>query len=186
MKAPELETNNPAVILVEPDVERDAPLGVAWLQGELGRNTLSLMGVPDKDNKPTTLAAERGRVQGFIEGRDQLNWMIQYNGKVVGSVWVDLATKEKLPAPSVHIMIGDPTMRGKGVGNFTLSTVLNYLEAQGYTTIYSRHLTKNKGAKSVLVSLGFRELGVPHTDDDGLTWQNVVRTGGNYTRPSLK
>lgn len=175
MKAPQLETTNPAVELVAPEIERDAALGIQWLQGEVGHSTLALMGVADKDNKPPTIEAERERVQGFIEGKDQLNWMIQYEGKVVGSVWADLTAKEGLPAPSVHVMIGDPAMRGKGLGFTTVSRVLNYLGSQGHKTIYSRHLTKNSGAKALLDSLGFRELNNPHVDSDGLEWQDVVR-----------
>ena len=176
MKAPQLETTNPAIKLIEPDVERDAALGVEWLHGELGHSTLVLMGVADEDNKPTSLEAERARVQDFIEGKDQLNWMIQYEGTVVGSVWVDLVTKDELPAPAVHIMIGNPAMRGKGVGFSTVNSVLNYLKTLGHETIYSRHLTKNSGATTLLDSLGFHDLGEPHTDSDGLEWQNVVKT----------
>lgn len=175
MKATQLETSNPNVELVEPVVERDAALGVEWLHGELGHNTLELMGVPEADNKPTTLKAEQERVRGFIEQNDQLNWMIKYDGKIVGSVWVDLKENEGLPAPSVHIMIGDPNMRGKGVGPATLSTVIDYIESKGNNSIYSRHLTKNQRAKSLLESLGFHNLGNKYTDTDGLEWQNVMR-----------
>lgn len=44
------------------------------------------MGVPDKDNKATDISYERERVKDFIERDDQLNWMIDYQGKVVGSL----------------------------------------------------------------------------------------------------
>ncbi len=176
MKSVTLETSNPVVELVEPDVERDAALGVEWLHGELGHNTLSLMGVPDYDNKPTTLEAERERVKGFIENKDQLNWMIQYDGKVVGSVWADVVEHEGLPAPSVHIMIGDPDMRGRGVGLAAMGSVLEFLESQGNKTIYSRHLTENERAKALLESFGFEDAGDTYTDNDGLEWQNVQLT----------
>lgn len=176
MKAPHLDTSNPAIELIEPDVERDAALGMEWLHGELGHNTLALMGVAEKDNQPTTLEAEQKRVTGFIEGNGQLNWMIQYDDKVVGSVWVDLKEKEGLPAPSVHIMIGDPAMRGKGIGPASIGAVLEYLTDQGNETVYSRHLTKNKRAASLLESFGFIKSGEPHTDEDGLEWQNVSKT----------
>jgi RimJ/RimL family protein N-acetyltransferase len=175
MKAVHLETINPVVELVEPDVARDAALGVVWLEGELGHSTLALMGVADKDNKPTSLEAEQERVRGFIERPDQLNWMIQYDGKVVGSVWVDLFKSDKLPAPSVHIMIGDPKIRGKGVGYSTISAVLEYLAAQGNKTVYSRHLTTNEGAKSLFESLGFSSLGDPYSASNELEWQNVSK-----------
>jgi len=72
MKTTPLETNSPDVQLVVPDIERDAALGVEWLEGELGRATLTSMGVADKDNKPTTLEYERERIRDFIERDDQL------------------------------------------------------------------------------------------------------------------
>lgn len=173
MKTVHLVTTNPAVELIEPNVERDAVLGVAWLEGELGRSTLTLMGVADKDNKPTSLGAEQERVKGFIERPDQLNWMIQHEDKVVGTVWVDLVDSEELPAPSVHIMIGDPAMHGKGVGSASIQAVLKHLTQKGHQTIYSRHLTKNNGAQKLLESLGFQPLGGTYADKDGLEWQNV-------------
>jgi RimJ/RimL family protein N-acetyltransferase len=170
-----LQTNNPDVSLVEPDIERDAALGVQWLEGELGRATLTSMGVAEKDNKPTTLENERERVRDFIEGQDQLNWMIEYKGKIVGSVWADLKQVGNVPAPAIHIMIGDPDVRGKGVGFAATSKVTEHLEDQGFKNVYSRHLTKNNGASGLLRSLGFTELSEPYTDEDGLEWQNVVK-----------
>ena len=174
-----LHTNNPDVLLVEPDIERDAALGLQWLEGELGRATLTSMGVAEKDNKPTTLEYERERVRDFIEGQDQLNWMIEYQGKVVGSVWADLKQVGNVPAPAIHIMIGDPDVRGKGIGFAATSKVTDHLEGQGFKSIYSRHLTKNSGASGLLQSLGFTELGEPYADDDGLQWQNVVKENQN-------
>lgn len=170
-----LHTNNPDVLLVEPDIERDAALGVQWLEGELGRATLTSMGVSNKDNKPTTLEYERERVREFIEGQDQLNWMIEYQGNVVGTVWADLKKVGNVPDPAIHIMIGDPDVRGKGIGFAATSKVTQHLEDQGFKAVYSRHLTKNSGASGLLQSLGFTNLGEPYTDDDGLEWQNVAK-----------
>lgn len=175
MKTIPLETNNPNVHLVEPELERDAQLGVQWLHGDIGRNTLQLMGVSDEENKPTTLEQEKQRVAEFIEKPDQLNWMIEYEGKVVGSIWVDLEQKDSVPSPAIHIMIGDPSVRGKGIGFSATSKVVEYLEELGNKSIYSRHLTKNTGARSLLDTLGFKNAGEPYSDDDGLEWQNVER-----------
>lgn len=177
--AESMQTSNPDVSLVQPEIERDAALGVQWLEGELGRTTLSSMGVADKDNQPTTLEHEREHVRDFIDGQDQLNWMIEYQGKVVGSVWADLKQVGNVPAPAIHIMIGDPDVRGKGVGFAATSKVTEHLEDQGFKAVYSRHLTKNSGASGLLQSLGFTNLGEPYADDDGLEWQNVVK-GNHY------
>lgn len=168
-----LHTNNPDVLLVKPDIERDAALGVQWLEGELGRATLTSMGVSETDNKPTTLEDERERVRDFIEGQDQLNWMIEYQGKIVGSVWADLKQVGNVPAPAIHIMIGNPNVRGKGIGTASISAVIEHLRQSNTTTVYSRYLLENEGSKHLLSSLGFGNLGEPYVDNDGLTFQNV-------------
>lgn len=174
MKAPELITNNSNIRLVEPHIERDAALGVQWLEGEIGRSTLSLMGVAEKDNQPSSLDKERERVKGFIENDNQLNWMIQLDEKVVGTIWVDLKPTKEVLAPAVHIMIGDPESRGRGIGAASMSAVIGYLEQQGEEKIYSRVLAKNTVASKLLSDNGFQPLGDTYTDSDDLQWQNVV------------
>jgi len=168
-----METENPDVKLIEPDVERDAPLSMQWLDGELGRQTLSLMGVPDKENKPTTLELEKQRVEKFLEDDTELNLMIEFQGKVVGSVWAHLTPSEHLEAPSVHIMIGDPSVRGRGVGSAAMNKLIETLTEQGNKTIYSRHLVSNVGPKVLLESLGFKVDGPTYSEND-LEWQNVI------------
>jgi RimJ/RimL family protein N-acetyltransferase len=173
MKTTPLETNNPHIQLIEPDVERDAAISVGWLEGDLGRDTLRLMGVSAEENKPSSLEQEKERVEGFIANENQLNWMISYDGKIVGSVWADLHSSDELPGPSVHIMIGDPEVRGKGIGTASISAVIDHLRNNKVETIYSRHLLENEGSKHLLVGLGFNDLGEPYTDKDGLKFQNV-------------
>jgi len=175
VKAVSLETSRSDVRLIEPDIERDALLGVLWLEGESGRSTLALMGVADKDNKPTTLQQEKCRVRGFIENDNQLNWMISYENEVVGSIWVDLESTKHLQSPSLHIMIGSPEARGKGVGMAAVTAVVKHLQAQGYPQVYSRYLTSNKGSRGLLSKLGFREFDSPYEDEDNLVFQNVMK-----------
>lgn len=98
----ELKTDSGAVRLIKPSVERDAPLGVQWLEGDVGRETLRLMGVNKGNNQPSNIYKERERVSDFLERSDQLNWMIESNGVVVGSIWVDLKATEYLEAPSSY------------------------------------------------------------------------------------
>lgn len=172
MKAVTLETNNPDLKLVEPVIERDALTSVKWLEGDIGRATLQLMGVADKDNKPTTLQEEEERVKDFLTRKDQLNWMIEHQGNIVGSVWVDLEASEYLPSPAVHIMIGDPNMRGQGVGLASVRSVIQYLKDDGVKVLYSRYITTNTGSEHLLSSLEFNSLGEPYNDGD-LLFQNV-------------
>ena len=131
------------------------------------------MGVADKDNKPTTLEKERSRVQDFITNPNQLNWMVSYNSRIIGSVWVDLKSKDHLNSPSVHIMLGDPIVRKQGVGSAVIDAVISYLKQQGYKQIYSRHLLLNKGSQKLLAKAGFISEGEPYKDSDDLNWQNV-------------
>jgi GNAT superfamily N-acetyltransferase len=173
MKTVPLETANPEIHLIAPDVERDAPLSVVWLAGQAGRDTLKLMGVTDADNQASTLEAERQRVRDFISDGQQLNWMIQYAGTVVGSIWVDVNPSKHLPSPGLHIMIGDPAVRGKGVGHAAATAVIGHLQAGGVTEIFSRHLVSNSGVMRLLSNLGFVPLDKPYADADNLHWQNV-------------
>lgn len=173
MRTTPLETNNPHIQLIEPDIERDAPISVGWLEGDLGRDTLRLMGVSTEKNKPSSLEQERERVEGFIANENQLNWMISYDGKIVGSVWADLRATDELPSPSVHIMIGDPDVRSKGIGTASIKAVIEYLRQADAQTVYSRHLLENESSKHLLSCLGFGDLGEPYTNNDGLTFQNV-------------
>ena len=169
-----LKTSNPAVALVKPDPERDAPLGVAWLAGAEGRRTLKLMGVADELNQESTIEQERARIQAFLDGEDQYNWMISYHGRIVGAVWVDLKPTKHIPAPTVSIMIGNPSARGHGVGKAALAAVIDYLGALGQPELHARHLLTNQASHALLTALKFTPNGPPYSDSDGLTWQNLA------------
>lgn len=175
MKGPELATPKDDIRLVEPDVDRDSLQSAQWLEGSLGRNTLRLMGVPEDLNKPTTLEQEQERIKGFIKKSGQLNWMIEYQGKVVGTVWADLEPTDRVLGPAVHIMIGDSEVRDQGIGFSAASTVVEYLEKQGEKYIYSRHRVENTRAKRLLDKLGFSDFGPTYTDEAGFEWQNVLK-----------
>lgn len=133
------------------------------------------MGVPENKIHPPTLAEEQDRVQRFLEDADELNWMIQVDGDVVGAVWVSLKETEYLPAPSVHIMIGDRLLRGAGVGTVAVRAVTAWLtEQRQEDIIFSRYRTYNSASAQLLLKLGFEDDGRPYKDKDGLEWQNVI------------
>lgn len=172
-----LHTSLPDLRLTAPDVERDAPIAVQWLEGEVGRNTLQLMGNPVETIVEPSLEAEKERIQSFLslEGqKKQLTWMIQFREKTVGAVWVELEPTEHLPAPAIHIMIGDPSVRGQGVGESTVNTVFGFLaDTLKFDKVYSRHLTGNQPAHLLLERAGFEDYEEQYRDTDGLEWQNV-------------
>lgn len=169
----QLTTDKPEVKLIEPDVDRDAPLGVYWLADPHGRYTLKMMGVPDKDNRPSTLAEETQRMHQFIENKDQYNWMIEDSNQVIGTIWVDLLPAHGQQSPSLSIMLGDPEVRGGGIGYSVSLSVIDYLRSLKYSTLHSRHLVENLASKSLLEKLRFTNDGQSYFDEDGLHWQNV-------------
>lgn len=172
----ELLSKDESVKLVRPDVARDAKLGVKWLEGEAGRNTLKLMGVTDAENRPTDIKQEWSRVSDFLTNIDQINWMIEKDGEIVGTIWVDLEPTDYLKAPSIHIMIGDPVARGQGAGGRAFETVAGWLEKEhGESIIYTRHLVDNIGATRLEENAGFQNDGEPYNDSDGLLWQNMIK-----------
>ena len=174
MKAPILRSDNSKIVLIEPVIERDAQLGVIWLNGKPGRNTLELMGVQKKDIQKPSIEVERERIKKFIEKDNQLNWMIEFDGNVVGAVWVDLEPTDYLPCPAVHIMIGEPKARGHRVGTESIKLVVEYLKNHGFEKLYSRILITNSVARSLLLDNGFKLYREQYSDYDGVEWQNVV------------
>ena len=185
----EMHTDVPDLLLVQPNVERDAPVAVEWLCGDAGRTTMRLMGNNEDNVGPTTLDAERKRVQGFIDSADQLTWMLHLQSRTVGVIWVDLTSTRHVRAPGVHIMIGEVTARGRGVGRGALVAVVNHLRQIGqYKRVHSRHLESNLPATRLLQSVGFDDVGEPYKEDDGpdLFWQNMqmdIQDVGGQAKP---
>lgn len=171
----EIPTGLAGLTLVKPVVERDAHTGVKWLAGDDGHESLRLMGVTEANNSPSTLDEERKRVRSFITSTSQLTWMLRYQNQIVGAIWVDLQSTPYLPAPSVHIMIGNSAVRGKGIGENAMHAVIHLLKGIGeHDQLYSRHLLDNHGSARLLAKLGFADLSDLYKDKDGLEWQNVI------------
>ena len=172
-----ITTAIPELVLVRPNVERDAPLSVVWMVGKEGNNTQRLMGNTEEHNKPTTLAEEEARIREFIISTVQENWELMYNNTVVGAVWLDVVPSEYLGAPSIHMMIGDPSVRGKGIGVAACTALIERIRAQKTEPIlYSRHLTSNDPVMKLLTKLGFEDDGASYLDHDGLEFRNVRLT----------
>ena len=162
--------------LVEPVPDRDAPFALGWFDSESGRDTLLKMGnTPDEITDPT-LEGERATIEEFLtlegEGK-QKTWMMRYGEVTIGAAWIDLVENHGVAAPSVHLMIGDPSYRGMGVGKAAMNAMLTYLKENGDTTVYSRHLVSNEAVSGLNRSLGFVPDGQSYVDEDGLEWQNI-------------
>jgi|SRR5580704_7360062 RimJ/RimL family protein N-acetyltransferase len=175
MFACHLNTADPSIALVAPVVSRDAPLGMRWLAGDQGRETLRMMGVPEEEIRPTNLDEESARITSFLERRDQYNWMIDFRGAVVGAIWVDLRPSSVLPAPAVSYMIGAAEARRKGVASASLDAVAQFILRHGFTRLYARTLVINHKGAALLSRAGFVLRDEPYIEpDDGLSWQNFV------------
>lgn len=172
----ELSTSIPELILTKPIPDRDALFALAWFTSESGKDTLLKMGnAPDQINEPN-LKDEQARLKEFLilegEGK-QKTWMLRFENATIGAAWIDLIEKHGVKAPSIHLMIGDSSYRGKGFGGATMNRMIKYLKENRHTIIYSRHLVGNETIIALNRSLGFVPDGQSYIDTDGLTWQNV-------------
>jgi RimJ/RimL family protein N-acetyltransferase len=169
-----LDTQDLSVRLIQPDAERDVSLSLDWLDGEPGRATLLLMGVPASLIEPPTVDRERARIESFISRDDQYNWMIERDETVIGSIWADLRPTAVLGAPAVSLMIGDPAVRHHGAGRHALVAVVQFLIGQGASEVFARALVSNFASAGLLTRVGFTPLKEPYVDRDELRWQNFV------------
>lgn len=163
--------------LLVPDVERDAPFALDWFKGDDGKQTLLSMGNAEHEIVESTLDGERATIQEFIEfERDnkQITRMIIVGGVTIGAVWIELFENHGVKSPSIHIILGNPEYRGKGVGTLVMKAAMKYaIEILGAVTIYSRYLSSNESIAAVNKKLGFKADGREYTDENGLLWQNV-------------
>lgn len=169
--------NNLNIKLVKPNIERDAPFALGWFKSDYGKQTLLLMGNAENEIKPATLNSEKKTLQKFIElekSNEQLTWMIQADNKTIGSVWIELKDTEFVKSPAVHMMIGDPEYRGKGIGKAIMFEMIKYAkEKLKSSVIYSRHLVSNKPVTALLDSFSFIDDGKSYIDSNNLEWQNI-------------
>jgi len=172
----DLPTSIPELVLTNPVPDRDARFALSWFEGTSGRDTLLKMGNAPSEILESTLEGELATLQEFIaleeEGK-QKTWMLRYGETTIGAAWIDLIENHGVKAPSLHLMIGDPYFRGKGVGKAVMTTMIGYLKKNGDDTIYSRHLVSNEVVIGLNRSLGFVSDGQSYVDENELEWQNV-------------
>jgi hypothetical protein len=81
-----VQTKLPGLELITPDADRDPPIAVGWLERDVGKSTLRLMGNTEEHSGLTTLETERARVQGFLDSNEQLTWTLSLHGRSVGVI----------------------------------------------------------------------------------------------------
>ncbi len=172
-----MKYNDSSIQLLPPDPDRDAPFALSWFQRPEGHATLLSMGNAESEIEPSTLEGEMAIMREFIsleqEGK-QITRMIIVDQKTIGVVWIELFQNHHVLPPSIHIMIGNPDYRGKGIGKTAMQAAVKYVkDTLKLKIIHSRHLANNTPVINLNKSLGFKEDGVPYIDDNGLVWQNI-------------
>lgn len=171
-----MQSNRSDVQLLEPNVERDALFTLSWFERPEGHATLISMGNAESEIESPTLEGEKETLLEFIElekNGQQITRMIVVDSKTIGAVWIELFENHTVKLPSVHIIIGDPDYRSKGIGKSVMKAAIDHVKTLGFKTIYSRHLSINVPISKLNDSLGFKSDGQPYKDDNGLLWQNT-------------
>lgn len=160
------------VRLVQPIPKRDSATSVKWLEGDSGRETLKLMGVLVPDNFIPNIKTETKRIKKMIKSKDEYIAMIEYKNRIVGSLEIWTVQYDRVPSPSISIMIGCPSMRGISIGKTVLNAVHNVLSKAGYEVSNARTLLANPVSNIFFETNGYEKDGYPYTDENSLVWQN--------------
>lgn len=172
-----MQTDNLNIKLLPPNIVRDVPFALSWFQRPEGHATLLSMGNAEHEIEPSTPEREAATLRGFIdleqEGK-QITRMIIVDQETIGAVWIELLENHSVQPPSVHIMIGNPDYRGRGIGKSVMQAAITYIKhTLRLKTIHSRHLVNNAPVAALNKSLGFENDGTPYVDDNGLVWQRI-------------
>jgi len=171
------DTGMVCLTMVKPNPERDAPFALEWLSAPQGKETLLSMGNPEHAIKPATLGGEKERLDSFLKleaSGKQLTWMMRMDEKTIGAAWIALEKHGTVKAPSIHLMIGDASYRGKGIGAAAIAFMIAYArDVLKADVVYSRNLVSNERIARLKTKVGFIKDGAPYSDEDGLIWQNT-------------
>ena len=166
------EIVNSNIRLIIPNPKIHAHESIKWLTGENGRENMRLMGcLVDGDFMPR-LKDEVRRLKSMLKSKTEYMLMIEHRGKVVGQLELWTQQLDKVPTPSVSILIGCPSMRGKSIGSEVLSAAHKILESVGFGSCHTRALMANQLSNSFYTKNGYKKSGSPYHDNFGLIWQN--------------
>ncbi len=172
-----MKSNRKDIQLLVPDIEGDALFAYGWFTQPEGRATLLSMGNAESEIEESTLAGEKEIIQEFIDlekANKQITRMIIVDEKTIGAVWIELFENHGIKPPSLHLMIGNPEYRGKGIGRSVMESAIDYIrDVLREKTIRTRHLANNIPVSKLNESLGFEKEGDPYTNENGLVWQNI-------------
>jgi len=175
----EIYSSLETLVFVKPNPVEHASFTLSWFESDDGHETLLLMGNAEHEIGIPSLQSETEILQDFIsleQKNEQITWMIEFNGKIIGVAWIELVENHSVKSPSVHLMIGDKRYRGMGIGKATMLSLVDYIKNNISTDIiYSRHLKSNIVVAKMNQKLAFKNDGMSYIDDNNLEWQNVKR-----------
>jgi len=173
----EIRSSLEKLTFVKPNPAIHAPITLGWFESGDGHETLLLMGNAEHEIEPPSLQTELQILEDFVlleKMNEQLTWMIDFGGDIVGVAWIELTENHGVKPPSVHLMIGNKEYRGQGIGRATMQALLAYIRNNIDTTfVYSRHLKSNSVVANMNQGLGFKNEGDSYLDENGLEWQNI-------------
>ena len=173
----DIQTSLDKLRLTRPDPERDAPFALSWFESSYGKETLLIMGNPESTIQPPTLENEKRILRDFLKlekDNSQLTWMMRYDDKTIGAVWLNLKDTKYTRSPAFNIMIGDKAFRNMGIGKIVTQEMINYAKNVLHSeALYSRYLTNNVASAHLHAAFGFAMNGPAYNDNDGLEFQNV-------------
>ncbi|MBD3270117.1 GNAT family N-acetyltransferase [Candidatus Peregrinibacteria bacterium] len=158
----EIEHPNHQIRLVAPSVNY-VPESVEWLRRP---EVAQLMGADYSEYSADELQtkinqnSELERIQKIIEEKDSLYWMIECDGKIIGTPCISgikESTKEKVG--TMVIIIGDPSYWGKGIAKAVNQKVINWAFEKGnFTKLEAWILEDNTRSIKSFESLGFKQV----------------------------
>lgn len=175
----DIHTKLSGLTLSRPDPKRDASFALEWFTSPYGNETLLSMGNPQHAIASPTLAGEESTLRSFLDlekAGKQLTWMMRMDNKTIGAAWIELEKQGTVRAPSIHLMIGDASYRGKGIGQMVMRFMIDYVrDVLKGDCVYSRNLVSNEKIAHINAKLGLVNDGEPYVDEDGLLWQNTKK-----------
>jgi [ribosomal protein S5]-alanine N-acetyltransferase len=155
---------------LRPPRMEEAEAMIAWLEdmevtSRLGRTF------------PPSLESEREWLKRIAEDRDQVLWVIEYEGRPVGTTSIhaiDWANQRG----TTGTLIGDKTAWGKGIGGEVMRLRADFAFTQlPLRKLNSGYLEGNEASRRAQHSAGYREVGHLHQETfrDG-RWLDVILT----------
>lgn len=166
------EIVNNDIRLVIPNPKIHSKDSIKWLTGEHGRENMRLMGCLVGDDFMPSIKDEIRRLKQMIKSKTEYLLLIEYKGRIVGQLELWTQQLDKVPTPSISILIGCPSMRRKSIGTEVLKAANGILENAGFNSSHSRVLLANSSSNSFFLKNGYKKIGFPYHDSLGLVWQN--------------